>query len=445
MRQDVKDNWGVERIRDLRPTILGEGCLSFESSLGICFSISVKGECESTSSLMDFGENLDYVSRSFIGEPVSRDEDRKFLIDFIFTVYLGPDLKSHNPRCSVIQRLMEGSSPYLLSDLGPSYVSISFLERLYYYLLRDASPDLFLDLNTFHMYLKGKLFLSTSVFTQDSQFTSFFPLDLHWQTWYPDSFRVIKGVVLIDDPSTSCIKDEDLNRFRSLTGISTFKLNLNECQSFQLGCPLTKEGDGNCLNKVAETFQNGGCQSGNFQQGHGRRYLDDTHTLPMPEFSHGFPTKHSIKVESSKKKYKADVPTTMPLLSIPDIDNNNRDSSFILTGTAKTAPFGPSVGVVDIGVSKVAYLFRVALPGVKKDCSQFSCDIESDGRVHIRGVLTGGRTITKQSRVFQMKIQQLCSPGPFTLSFSLPGPVDPRLFAPNFRSDGIFEGVVIKQ
>ena len=75
---------------------------------------------------------------------------------------------------------------------------------------------------------------------------------------------------------------------------------------------------------------------------------------------------------------------------------------------------------------------------------QFSCEIESDGRVHIRGLLTGGRTITKQSRVFQMKIRQLCSPGPFTLSFSLPGPVDPRLFAPNFRSDGIFEGVVIK-
>jgi len=43
-----------------------------------------------------------------------------------------------------------------------------------------------------------------------------------------------------------------------------------------------------------------------------------------------------------------------------------------------------------------------------------------------------------------MKTQQLCYPGPFTISFSLPGPVDPRLFAPNFRDDGIFEGVVIK-
>lgn len=75
---------------------------------------------------------------------------------------------------------------------------------------------------------------------------------------------------------------------------------------------------------------------------------------------------------------------------------------------------------------------------------QFSCDIESDGRVQIKGLLSGGKTITKQSRVFQMKTRQLCSPGPFTLLFSLPGPVDPRLFAPNFGPDGIFEGVVIK-
>nr|KYP63154.1 hypothetical protein KK1_017720 [Cajanus cajan] len=316
--------------------------------------------------------------------------DRRFLIEFIITNYLGPDVNSHSPRCSVVQRLMTGSPPYILSDLGPSYVSISFLERLYYYLLRDAFPNLVLDLNMFHMYLKGKLILPGSDFTQDTQqFTSFFPLDLHQQIWYPDSFRVIKGVVLIDDPSTSCMIGEDLNRFRSLTGISTLKLNISECLGFQLGHPSSKK-------------------------------------------------------DPSKKTSKSDGPTLMPLLSIPDIDECSLDSSLILTGTARKGPFGPSVGVVDIGISKGAYLFRVSLPGVKKDSNQFSCDIESDGRVQIRGVLTGGRTIMKQSRIFQMNTRQLCPPGPFTLSFSLPGPVDPRLFAPNFRSDGIFEGVVVK-
>ncbi|XP_029128322.1 increased DNA methylation 3 isoform X2 [Cajanus cajan] len=368
--------------------------------------------------------------------------DRRFLIEFIITNYLGPDVNSHSPRCSVVQRLMTGSPPYILSDLGPSYVSISFLERLYYYLLRDAFPNLVLDLNMFHMYLKGKLILPGSDFTQDTQqFTSFFPLDLHQQIWYPDSFRVIKGVVLIDDPSTSCMIGEDLNRFRSLTGISTLKLNISECLGFQLGHPSSKKG--NQMNKVPETIPNGESQLKKNHQEHKRKYVDDTTPL-VPEFPYVFPTKHNAKVDPSKKTSKSDGPTLMPLLSIPDIDECSLDSSLILTGTARKGPFGPSVGVVDIGISKGAYLFRVSLPGVKKDSNQFSCDIESDGRVQIRGVLTGGRTIMKQSRIFQMNTRQLCPPGPFTLSFSLPGPVDPRLFAPNFRSDGIFEGVVVK-
>lgn len=76
---------------------------------------------------------------------------------------------------------------------------------------------------------------------------------------------------------------------------------------------------------------------------------------------------------------------------------------------------------------------------------EFSCEVERDGKVHVRGVTTTGvRTVSRYSRVYKMKFQQQCPPGPFTLSFSLPGPVDPRLFSPNFRADGIFEGVIVK-
>jgi len=60
-------------------------------------------------------------------------------------------------------------------------------------------------------------------------------------------------------------------------------------------------------------------------------------------------------------------------------------------------------------------------------------------------VVNGGRTIKKQSRVFHMKLRRLCPPGPFTLSFNLPGPIDPRLFTANFRADGLLEGIAIKQ
>ena len=44
----------------------------------------------------------------------------------------------------------------------------------------------------------------------------------------------------------------------------------------------------------------------------------------------------------------------------------------------------------------------------------------------------------------EMKVQQIPAPGPFTITFNLPGPVDPRLCSPEFRTDGIFEAIVMK-
>lgn len=138
-------------------------------------------------------------------------------------------------------------------------------------------------------------------------------------------------------------------------------------------------------------------------------------------------------------------PFVMPVISIPKVEEQNSKASIVLSGTARKGEVGPAVGAVDIGISKSAYFFQVALPGVKKDPGQFSCEIEQNGIVHVRGeTSTGGKTVTRHSRVFEMKFQQQSPPGPFTLSFSLPGPVDPRLFYPNFRSDGIFEAIVMK-
>lgn len=364
--------------------------------------------------LMDSTKNLTKRS-SITVKPVNSENDIKFLVNFVITTYLGPDIKSDIQKSSMIQRIMANYPPYTLSDLGPSYVSISFLEKLYYSLLKNTSPNLVLSPEMFHMYLKGTL--PSNNFPR--QFTAHFPLELHQQRWYPESFRIIKGVVLIDNPSTLCIKEDDMSRFKFLTGVQSFKLSPSECLFSELVCPSSKESDGNLVNNVLEaTTSNAGSQSGKFQQEEkGKRKCVDNN----------------------------DGPIWMPLLSSTDPDYCHQVSSLVLTGTARRAPLGPPVGVVDIGTSKASYLFRVSLPGVKKDCSQFSCDIESSGRVHIKGVVNGGQTITRQSRVFQMKFRQLCAPGPFTLSFCLPGPVDPRLFAPNFRSDGIFEGVVIKQ
>ena len=64
---------------------------------------------------------------------------------------------------------------------------------------------------------------------------------------------------------------------------------------------------------------------------------------------------------------KKDGPAMMPLITVPNMDQYFSDSSIILNGTAKKGIVGPPIGVLDIGVSKVAYFFRVALPGVRKD------------------------------------------------------------------------------
>ncbi|KAL7244601.1 hypothetical protein ACSBR2_000053 [Camellia fascicularis] len=140
-----------------------------------------------------------------------------------------------------------------------------------------------------------------------------------------------------------------------------------------------------------------------------------------------------------------DRPFMMPLLPVPNASQSNSKASVVLTGTATRGETVPAIGVVDIGVSKSVYFFQVALPGVRKDPGQFSCEIERDGKVHVRGVTsTGGKTVLRHSRIYEMKFQQQCPPRPFTLSFSLPGPVDPRLFSPHFRSNGILEVVVLK-
>ncbi|GMP88060.1 hypothetical protein CsSME_00040185 [Camellia sinensis var. sinensis] len=104
----------------------------------------------------------------------------------------------------------------------------------------------------------------------------------------------------------------------------------------------------------------------------------------------------------------------------------------VLTGTAEEGRAGPPIGMMDIGVSEKAYLCRIALPGLRNNENNFTCDIQRDGRVNIHGVVTGG-ALKESSTAYEMKVQQLCPPGQFTISFNLPGPVDPRLASLNFR------------
>lgn len=75
---------------------------------------------------------------------------------------------------------------------------------------------------------------------------------------------------------------------------------------------------------------------------------------------------------------------------------------------------------------------------------EFTCEVEIDGKVLIKGMTTGDRTVHKYSQVFEMQTQNLCPTGNFTISFKLPGPVDPQAFSGIFGTDGILEGIVLK-
>ncbi|KAG8648250.1 hypothetical protein MANES_09G165200v8 [Manihot esculenta] len=141
-----------------------------------------------------------------------------------------------------------------------------------------------------------------------------------------------------------------------------------------------------------------------------------------------------------------------------------------LTGSAAMGQVGPIVGLMDIGECDDAYLFRVSLPGVAKDervrrsetpqieggtkaisdnlhkiNEEFSCDIEPDGTIIIKGVTTTGEKIVcKKSQIFRMQTQNLPPPGHFSITFQLPGPVDHRQFSCHFGNDGMLEGIVKK-
>ncbi|KAF2307187.1 hypothetical protein GH714_025344 [Hevea brasiliensis] len=120
-------------------------------------------------------------------------------------------------------------------------------------------------------------------------------------------------------------------------------------------------------------------------------------------------------------------------------------SAVVLTGTAAMGQVGPIVGLMDIGECDDAYMFRVSLPGVAKDEKEFSCDIEPNGTIIIKGVTTTGEKIVcKNSQIFRMQTQNLPQPGHFSIKFQLPGPVDDQQFSGRFGNDGMLEGIVKK-
>lgn len=73
------------------------------------------------------------------------------------------------------------------------------------------------------------------------------------------------------------------------------------------------------------------------------------------------------------------------------------------------------------------------------DAAAFACELDVDGKVLIDGEIATGE------KVVESTTGELCPPRHFSLCFQLPGRIDPIRSNCNFGSDGIFEGIVMKQ
>eukprot|EP01018_Ginkgo_biloba_P029148 Gb_23721 [translate_table: standard] len=387
---------------------------------------------------------------------VGASNDQRFMLVFIVGTYFGPDIRNEVPRKSALQRMALRLPPYTYDQLGGSVFRLAEIESIYYYVLRRAHPSSRVKLQSLYKFLQGHLAPPVKETLEDErQFTSFFPPHLHRQARYKGTYKVVENMVFINDPDVTYIKPEDIERFKQLTGLNELKLDRDEARIYRHGQRMDRDEERQArFNAIAEAHEHS--QNGRLfppfisdimqDPRKRRRRKDPLEMLTLP--SAAMP----LKEEKSQSMQPNRIGPAMLLLpSTPTVDQWSNilkaaKPSIAFTGTAAARQVGPLIGLVDIGVCEDAYLFRIALPGVKKDQREFSCEVECDGKVMIRGTTTTGeQRVYKSSRVFHMQTQHLCPPGPFTVSFQLPGPVEPREFSGNFGSDGILEGIVMKE
>ncbi|KAG7588585.1 HSP20-like chaperone [Arabidopsis suecica] len=319
------------------------------------------------------------------------EEDKLFLLHFIIGTYFGPDLrKHHGPKQSAFQ--IQASKNLVVDELSGSLMKRAELERVYYHILRNVDPSLIMKSKKLREYFNGKRNVSNRDYPF---FVDLFPRKLHPETHVRHKFKFIRSIVFINDPDTSCMREECVTRFKRLTGLDSFALSLN--------VDIT-EANGVAVSEVKDEIDEG--------------------------------------VE--------------PCLEVPVTCAGNDNAGTCTSGEESDVAAKPEVtsedqgglmvGLMDIGECDDAYLFRVSLPGVNRDERDFSCEVEDNGKVLVRGVTTtGGKQVQRYSQVFEMQTRNLCPPGHFSVSFRLPGPVHPQEFSGNFGADGIFEGIIMKK
>lgn len=384
--------------------------------------------------------------------------DQRFLLVFVLGTYFGPDIKHETPRKSALQRASLRLPSYTSHDLFRSVFKISEIESIYYFALRHAHPSARVKLQSLYKFLHGHLAPPVKEALEDErQFPNLFPHHLHRHSRYKGTYKVVESIVFVNNPDVSHIRPLDLARFRKLSGLADLALDAFQARSYQHGLRSDRDEDRfarfQAMAEAHRTYQENAHDSkavGFFMgdDAKKRRKIEHVDLLPSPlQTLSPLEEEKPCWAESNDK-----IGATMLLLSCPPTLErwnsiiNAAKPAVVYTGTAAMRQAGPLFGAVDIGEAEDAYLFRAAFPGVKRDEGEFSCQVESDGKVVIKGLTTTGEPqVEKGSRVFNMLTQYLCPPGPFTVSFQLPGPVEPCEFPSTFSSDGMFEAVVMKQ
>ncbi|XP_050382488.1 increased DNA methylation 2-like [Argentina anserina] len=386
------------------------------------------------------------------------NDDQMFLLYFIMGTYFGPDVKGERPHKSVLRRIAEGLPPYTYEQLAGSQINTAEVQYVYYSVLRKADQSAIVESPMLHQFFHGNLLIQgQDEIANYPQFPDLFPPLLHYNSQSKTKFNFFENIVFIRNPEISYIKPEDLERFKRLTGLEGFVLKRD-----------SERLHANSDRSVHEPKSNG--ESPRIRSSRSSamtNYVDD----PLKYKDHlkrmlvvapkggveynGMPVMYSYMAPLPTGNGSADTQKVDPATIFLPSPPTEREWSnivaatikgFTLTGSAATGQIGPTIGLIDIGESEDSYLFRVSLPGVRRDEREFSCEVENEGQVLIRGVtITGEKTVYRYSQMFEMQTQNLCPTGHFSISFQLPGPVNPQHFSGNFGTDGILEGVVMKQ
>ncbi|KAL5705964.1 hypothetical protein ACHQM5_024185 [Ranunculus cassubicifolius] len=353
--------------------------------------------------------------------------DQRFLLNFISGNYLGADVIFDLTERTILQRRAACLPDYEAAAVGRSVVTLKELECLYFYILKDVPSCASLKEHHLQQYFNNKLYNPNGL-EDTNQFHFFFPPEHHKQEKRGRNSKMFKGIMIITDPDVSYIQPDDLQRFMSLTGRTEVKISTEDFEEYSK--QRKEEREEKKRKRRQESEKKG-------PSGKKARLTDPIEAVPLSQVPlslryPGFPDGTET------------VPSTMTLISTSEVESDNAELSVVYSGTFRDTKDGPPAGIVDVGASNTAYLFRVSLPGVTTS-NNISCEVERCGRVTVEGFSHTGETdIFRGPHLFRMKTQNLPREGKFKVSFNLPGRVENRSFLCNI-SDGILEAIVGKE